>query len=210
MSKVIDHSGHGAMIFCEDIDQVTRGNRDAAMQDILNTLDGGDTKNMNVISLFTTNHIELIEPTFLRGKRIGSIIFMGALDAETAEEFIKESFKDTGCTIGGDFKDVCKYIEECNIVPAFMAEIVEKIKAMMILDDSTVVNPEEIRFAVDSYKKQVELSKTKDMSETPSERLVSAAKECFGSGDGSSKLNRLINMAANQWEVNPADFSDKD
>ena len=28
------------------------------MQDILNTLDGGDTKQMNVIALFTTNHLE--------------------------------------------------------------------------------------------------------------------------------------------------------
>ena len=44
------------------------------MQDILNTLDGGDTKQMNVIALFTTNHLDQIEPTFLRGKRIGSIV----------------------------------------------------------------------------------------------------------------------------------------
>ena len=58
------------------------------MQDILNTLDGGDTKQMNVISLFTTNHIELIEPTFLRGKRIGSIISLGFLDAKTAKKFV--------------------------------------------------------------------------------------------------------------------------
>ena len=127
MSKIIDQSGHGALIFVEDIDQVTRGNRDSAMQDILNTLDGGDTKDMNVITLFTTNHIELIEPTFLRGKRVGTIISMGPLDAKTAEIFIRESFK-VGCyTILDDLTEVCKFIEESHIAPAFMEEIFEKV-----------------------------------------------------------------------------------
>lgn len=172
MSKIIDKSGHGVVVFTEDIDQVTRGNRDAAMQDILNTLDGGDTKDMNVISIFTTNHIELIEPTFLRGKRIGSIISMGSLDAKTAEEFIRESFK-IGCyTIEDDLTDVCKFIEESKIVPAFMAEIIEKVKAMMVLNDQCIVDPQEIRFSVESYLHQVELSQTKDMSLTPEKKFV--------------------------------------
>lgn len=47
---------------------------------------------MNVITLFTTNHLELIEPTFLRGKRIGKVISLGALDEATAKEFIERSF----------------------------------------------------------------------------------------------------------------------
>lgn len=205
MSKTIDHSGHGAVIFCEDIDQVTRGNRDAAMQDILNTLDGGDTKDMNVISLFTTNHIELIEPTFLRGKRIGTIISMGSLDAKTADEFIRESFKNGGYVIEDDLTDVCQYIEKSNIVPAFMAEIVEKVKAMMILDNSNVVKASEIHYAVESYLHQVELSKKKDMSETPEKRFVNAMKECL-SNDSEKKIDVVTKMIAEQWEVNPADF----
>lgn len=172
MSKIIDKSGHGALVFVEDIDQVTRGDRDSAMQDILNTLDGGDTKDMNVITLFTTNHIELIEPTFLRGKRIGTIISMGALDATTAEVFIRRSF-EIGCyTIKDDLGDVCKFIEENNIAPAFMAEIIEKVKAMMVLNDQCVVDPEEIRYSVESYLGQVQLSRTKDMSLTPEKKFV--------------------------------------
>ena len=89
LSKTLDKNGHGVIVFVEDIDQVTRGDRGSAMQEILNTLDGGDTKDMNVIAMFTTNHIELIEPTFLRGKRIGSIITMDYLDAATTRKFIQ-------------------------------------------------------------------------------------------------------------------------
>ena len=51
MAKTLDRNGNGIIVFTEDIDQVTSGNRDSALQDILNTLDGGDTKDMNVIAL---------------------------------------------------------------------------------------------------------------------------------------------------------------
>src|SRR5690606_32457536 len=54
ISKTLDNNGNGIIVFLEDVDQVVRGDRNAAMQDILNTLDGGDTKQMNVIALFTT------------------------------------------------------------------------------------------------------------------------------------------------------------
>lgn len=194
MSKIIDKSGHGVVIFTEDVDQVVRGNRDSAMQDILNTLDGGDTKDMNVISLFTTNHIELIEPTFLRGKRIGSIISMGSLDARTAEEFIRKSF-EIGCyTIQDDLTEVCKFIEESKIVPAFMAEIIEKVKAMMVLNDQCVVDPKEIRFSVESYLHQVELSKTKNMSITPEKRFVDALKEIMANPAHEKEFGQFIEM----------------
>ena len=179
MSKIIDQSGHGVVIFVEDIDQVTRGNRDSAMQDILNTLDGGDTKDMNVITLFTTNHIELIEPTFLRGKRVGTVISMGTLDATTAEEFIRKSF-EIGCyQIEDDLTDVCKFIEKSAIAPAFMAEIIEKVKSMMVLNDECVVKSDYILSSVKSYLHQVRLSQRKDMSQTPEKRLVEALRECL-------------------------------
>ena len=162
------------------------------MQDILNTLDGGDTKDMNVITLFTTNHLDIIEPTFLRGKRIGSIISMGCLDAATAEEFIRESFK-IGCyTIDSDLTEVCQFIEANNIAPAFMAEIIEKVKAMMVLDDQCVVDPKQILYSVESYLKQVKLSQTKDMSETPEKKFVSALRDVINVEEVNKKLDKIL------------------
>lgn len=168
------------------------------MQDILNTLDGGDTKDMNVITLFTTNHIELIEPTFLRGKRVGTIISMGTLDAATAEEFIRKSF-EIGCyQIEDDLTDVCKFIEENNIAPAFMAEIIEKVKSMMVLADECVVKAEYILNSVKSYLHQVKLSQKKDMSQTPEKRLVEALKECLNVNEKRTK--QFIAMAENYFD----------
>lgn len=181
MSKIIDRSGHGALIFVEDIDQVTRGDRDAAMQDILNTLDGGDTKDMNVISLFTTNHIELIEPTFLRGKRIGTVISMGFLDAETALDFMQQSFKIGDYVISEDLTDVCKLIEASNIAPAFMAEIVEAVKARLVFEKRKDVQAFDVEYAVTSYLRQVDLAKKKPASDTPEHLLATNLKSVITS-----------------------------
>lgn len=174
MAKTLDKNGNGILVFVEDIDQVTKGERDSALQDILNTLDGGDTKNMNVISLFTTNHLELIEPTFLRGKRIGTIISMTYLDAITAEKYISSFCQDV--TLEGDFEPVHKLIAESSIAPAFMAEIIENVKTNMILRNETIIRASSFITCIKSYLRQVELSKTKDTSVTKEMALALALK----------------------------------
>lgn len=209
MSKIIDQSGHGVLIFVEDIDQVTRGNRDSAMQDILNTLDGGDTKDMNVITLFTTNHIELIEPTFLRGKRVGTIISMGPLDAETAEQFIRKSF-EIGCyTILDDLTDVCKFIETSHIAPAFMAEIIEKVKSMMVLANQCEVKADDIKYSVQSYLRQVELSRTKDMSVTPEKKFVDALLEVLHIEKNEKTFATFIRMMESAHGEEMSEYEEK-
>lgn len=204
MCKVVDRSGHGVVVFVEDIDQVTRGNRNSAMQDILNTLDGGDTKDMNVITLFTTNHIELIEPTFLRGKRIGSVITMDCLDAETAEKFIRSTFtKAEGYTVDDNLTDVCNLIAGADIAPAFMAEIVESTKSKLIFTEETHVTAEHIKFSVESYQRQVGLASRKAVIETPADKLVVGLKSILGA----DKLEALLQMAEESWDLNRKDFS---
>ena len=181
MCKYLHRNGHGVVLFSEDIDQAMRGNRDAAMQEILNTLDGGDTKHINVISIFSTNHIELIEPTFLRGKRIGSIIQLGFIDEKMANEFIDEFIiKSSDYDFKHDpevtLQSVCKLIAENEVAPAFMAEIIEKIKTIGIYKQDRELTTKDIKLAVESYLGQVKLAKVKDTTATPESRLFDALK----------------------------------
>lgn len=189
LSKTLDNSGNGIIVFVEDIDQVTTGDRDKQMQDILNTLDGGDTKGMNVIAMFTTNHLEKINPTFLRGKRIGSIISMGPLTADTAMQYIRHTFKDTYTLdeVGMDL--VCKQIEEYEIVPAFMAEICEKVKSNMIFEDpGTPIQAIHIEVSLKAYLKQVGLSRTHKAEENDNDLLArSLRKVLFDRGPDAVK-----------------------
>jgi transitional endoplasmic reticulum ATPase len=205
MGKVVDRSGHGVIVFVEDIDQVTRGNRDSAMQDILNTLDGGDTKDMNVITLFTTNHIELIEPTFLRGKRIGSVITMDCLDAETAERFIRETFSEAeGYSVDDDLSDVCNYIAKAQIAPAFMAEIVESTKSKLIFTEETHVTSFHIKTSVESYQRQVGLASKKAVIETPTDKLAAGLIGLLGA----DKIETTLKMCETYFEYSRNDFKD--
>lgn len=161
---------------------------------------------MNVITLFTTNHIELIEPTFLRGKRIGTIISMGTLNAETAEMFIRKSF-EVGCyTIMDDLTDVCKFIEESHIAPAFMAEIIEKVKSMMVLANQCEVRADDIKYSVQSYLRQVELSRTKDMSVTPEKKLVDALFEVLHLDKNEKTFQAFIRMMESVHDEKIADY----
>lgn len=205
MCKVVDRSGHGVIVFVEDIDQVTRGNRDSAMQDILNTLDGGDTKDMNVLTLFTTNHIELIEPTFLRGKRIGSVITMDCLDAETAERFIRETFSEAeGYSVDDDLSDVCNYIAKAQIAPAFMAEIVESTKSKLIFTEETHVTSFHIKTSVESYQRQVGLASKKAIIETPADKLAAGLIGLLGV----DKIETTLKMCESYFEYSRSDFKD--
>lgn len=186
LSKTLDKNGNGVIVFLEDVDQVTAGGRDEALQNILNTLDGGDTKNMNVIALFTTNHIENINPTFMRGKRIGSIVSFGALDSETAMKFLEFTFDAPNYELANkkgaelnELKAVCDLIGEANIVPAFMAEITEKVKSILVFTNSKKVTASAIKNSLESYKRQVELSQQKDVGDTPDKRFVNAFREVF-------------------------------
>jgi hypothetical protein len=195
MAKTLDKNGHGIIVFCEDIDQVTSGTRNASLQDILNTLDGGDTKDMNVIALFTTNHLESIDPTFLRGKRIGTIISMGFLDSNTAEKYVRSFCQ--GIELEGDFSPVYDLIGKSNIAPAFMAEIIENVKSTMVIRGDKRVTATEFKACVNSYLRQVELSKTKDNYTSPESRLATSLIEVIHSEKYYDNVKEVVEQALN-------------
>lgn len=160
MCKSMDKSSKGVLVFLEDVDQIVKGERDAVMQDILNTLDGGDSKDLNVISLFTTNHLEKINPTFLRGKRIGNIIEFGHVDKETAMHYFNHSFGEG--KVEGDLEAVCREIERRQIVPAFLVEIIDRVKANRVFLNTEVVTDLHIMACIKSYIRQMEIAKVRN------------------------------------------------
>jgi transitional endoplasmic reticulum ATPase len=167
-------NGRGVLTFVEDIDQVLRGARNTKMNEILNILDGGDTKGRNIISVFTTNHLELIDPTFLRGKRIGSLISMTALDQPTAMKFISSYLGDS---VTDDVTEAANKVAEMEIVPAFLAEILDRVKANMVYTSTTTTSCEDIVASIDSYTAQMSLAKTKSQEETDEQAFVGLFKK---------------------------------
>jgi len=156
--KNLADSGNGLILFVEDIDLIFNSKRDADMNEVLNLLDGTDTKNKNVITIFTTNHLEKINPTALRGKRIGTLIKMSNLDKKGNEEFLRYYLKND-IKKDLDLTDALNILEENKIVPAFLSEIVEKLKANKIVLDKEYLSIEDIIKVINSYTEQSKLVK---------------------------------------------------
>lgn len=192
--------GNGVIVFTEDIDQALRGDRNKSIQDIVNTLDGGDTKNLPIISIFTTNHIELIEPTFLRGKRIGSLINFGALDRDTAQQFIEKlvvNAKGEPLMEAGNKDEAVEAL--CGIVPAFASEVIDKAKAYMINRGGSKISNDDIVKASESYRKQMKFAELK--KHEPKGRVEDAIKLVYDAIAEKPTDKKLLNKIASKFGV---------
>jgi hypothetical protein len=172
-----------AVIFVEDIDVVV-ADRDEQMNDLLNTLDGVDTKNSPIITVLTTNLPEKIEPSFLRAGRIDSIIRFGLPEKDTAIEFIKLY---AGKNLDPEADLAAAGEQMAGLVPAFITEAVAKAKryAMHRLKTSDItskVNGEDLRLAAQSVKEHMKWQNPKVCS--PHERVVQQLQSVFQASMG--------------------------
>lgn len=118
-----------AIIFAEDIDRVMTGGRSVEMDSILNTLDGIDTKNGEIITVFTTNHIEHINPAVLRMGRLDMLVEVKPPDAKAAERLVRLYGRgliddETGLSRVGE--------RLAGKIPAFIREVTERAKVSAI------------------------------------------------------------------------------
>lgn len=166
-------NGVGVVLFIEDIDKVLN-ERNNVTNEISLLMDGSETKHNNIISIFSTNHIENIDPTFLRGKRIGSIVTLAHLDAGTAENMMKYHLASY---LKGGVKKAAKKVEEYEIVPAFLSEIIDRVKTHTVLRTEKVISEGDILNAIEMYKRQMDIAKVKIATETDEEAYMRLQKK---------------------------------
>lgn len=118
-----------AVVFAEDIDRLINGQRSMDMDEVLNTLDGVDTKGCEIITVLTTNHIEAINPAMLRPGRLDTLVEVAPPDAEAAKKLValyargllapKVDLDLVGSALAGK-------------IPAFIREVTERAKIAAI------------------------------------------------------------------------------
>lgn len=113
------------VIFCEDIDRAMSGERDVKMDDILNIVDGIDTKSQNMIIVMTTNALEKINPAMLRPGRLDAVIHVERPDAEATARLIRY--------YGGEAIDPSADLTHAGVIlsgqiPAVVHEVVKRAK----------------------------------------------------------------------------------
>lgn len=187
-----------AVVFAEDIDTAV-AERDVEMNDILNTIDGVDTKDAPVITILTTNKVEDIEPAFLRAGRIDTVIHYLPPDAETAARFVKE--------LGGSMlaKDVniAKVGKALDgLVAAFIAEAMSKAKRLAIYrtgnpDITGQITTDDLLAAAEVVQQHAQMIKPRE--ETPEKKLAAALEliNSHGSDTLISKIGDTVSDAVN-------------
>lgn len=113
------------VVFCEDIDRSVNGERSVEMDDILNILDGIDTKHSNIITVLTTNDLESINPAMLRPGRLDAVINVTPPDALAVEKLIRLYGGDA---IAADTDLSAAGRELAGNIPAVIAEVVKRAK----------------------------------------------------------------------------------
>jgi transitional endoplasmic reticulum ATPase len=117
------------VLFAEDIDRVISGERSLSMDEVLNTLDGVDTKGAEIITVFTTNHLEDINPAMLRMGRLDTLVEVSPPDAAAAQRLVKLYARGL-LAKDVDLKRIGKALE--GRIPAFIREVTERAKIAAI------------------------------------------------------------------------------
>src|SRR5690606_29618018 len=120
-----------SVIFAEDIDQVFEDAHDRSYEvnEILNSIDGVDAKNTEVVVVLTTNNVEKISEAMRRPGRLDAIIPVRAPDAEAVQRLIK-LFAGNLLEANQDLTNVGKQLE--GQIPAVIREVIDRSKLSAI------------------------------------------------------------------------------
>lgn len=113
-----------SVLFVEDIDKEIGGDRRTAqMNEVLNILDGIDSKDAEVITIFTTNEVGSIHQAFNRPGRIDVIIEIEKPDAESAIRLV-ELYAGPALSNEIDRERIGEAL--AGNIPALVAEVVNR------------------------------------------------------------------------------------
>jgi ATPases of the AAA+ class len=159
-----------AMIFAEDIDRVMSGPRTPAIDEILNTIDGVDTKRADILFVLTSNTPETITEAFLRTGRSDMITNIETPDEYAAVRLVTRYGNNNGNTMldltSDELSEVGVILAAAKMIPADIREVVERSKLFAVTEAAGDITNIRIRrddlvFASSGVKAQIELTRKK-------------------------------------------------
>jgi transitional endoplasmic reticulum ATPase len=161
-----------SVVFAEDIDRVMGSqDRTVKVDDILNTIDGIESKNSKIMTVLTTNNLPAINKAMLRPGRLDAIIDIKAPDAEAVERLLRH--------YAGDHLDAREDLSKAaavlqGYIPASIREAVERARlyALSISNGkSAQLSGEALYQAANGLKQHMDLMKQKEPTKTLEEQL---------------------------------------
>lgn len=166
------------VIFAEDVDRVTAGDRTSELDEILNQIDGIGTKGAEILTILTTNAVEKIHPAMLRPGRIDVPLFVDPPDPDAVIQLVRMYGRDL-IGEGEDLSEVGAVLQ--GRIPAVIREVVERSKLENISrtkGKGGKVSAEDITAAARTYLK------AEERLQPPQAADGASTMEAFGRGMG--------------------------
>lgn len=123
------YSENGAIIFAEDIDRLVTGQRSFQVDQILNIIDGIESKGHELMIVLTSNRVDKVQEAALRPGRLDAVIHVEPPDAEAVEKLIR---KVAGALIPADEDLTAVRGQLEGQIPAVVKEVVKRAKLAAI------------------------------------------------------------------------------
>lgn len=150
------------VVFAEDIDKATKGDRTSNMDKLFNKMDGLEGKSREVMVVLTTNTIGHIHPGFLRPGRIDTIVEVTPPDAKAIAQLVKLYGRDEhgNCLINASETEVGEALRKVQGVnAAFIREVVERAKLAALAndDEKLSVTASDLKMAADTLEPHIRM-----------------------------------------------------
>lgn len=163
-----------SLIFMEDIDEIGSGeDRDTKMNELLNTLDGVQTKGSNLTVIFTTNHENRINKALRRPGRIDLIVRFKEAQPETSRKIYQALLKNAN---GYDKLDMDLIVSRTPVIQgAVVAEIGKR--SLDMADEYGELSTDIVLTSIDSMNHQIAFMEAEPENvESDAEKLFNAMK----------------------------------
>lgn len=156
-----------SLVFGEDIDKIVD---DPDLVDrISNTIDGVDTKAIDVMFAVTTNYPERLPEKLVRPGRSDLVIMFAPPDARAAAKLI---YKYAGKTLDPTFtftqaEEIGNMLAHEKMIPASIREAVERSKLFAIAEERSFITAEDVRLASIGVINQCNLFKKRNTPQLP-------------------------------------------
>lgn len=175
-----------AVVFCEDIDRVLKGERSINMDQILNIVDGVESKRTEVMVVLTTNDVDAIHPAALRPGRLDKVI--NVHPPQTAEA-VSRLIRLYARGAVPETVDITAAAQELTgNIPAIIAEAVNAAKLSQLKlnapgDTNLTITPEAMLEAAKDMKQQIELlNRERKVAPTQLEKAANIIGQNLASG----------------------------
>jgi len=113
------------LVFCEDVDRIVPSDRDKGVDELINIIDGVETKNSEIITVFTTNAVDDVNQSLLRPGRMDAVIVVERSDAAAVQQLIR-NYAGQYLKPGTDLTEIGELLK--NNIPAVIREVCERSK----------------------------------------------------------------------------------